>query len=132
MTKEPWFASWQEKEFSTNHWVWLWDSPMLLCIEYLGVFPGVEWPRCEVDNPPLVQRLRMSRALHPLTHIPLWCLWKQLYPNYTDILCIQLSPPHFDCVLFLMIVVDFFNIHACSGHNCFECCIYLAYIVCSA
>jgi hypothetical protein len=129
-----WFLAGKGVFSSTNHWVWLWDSPTLLYIGYFGVCLGVEWLRCEVDNPPPVHRLRMGGALHPLTHIPLWHLWEQLYRNYTDILCIQLSPLplHFDCVLFISIVVDFLNICVCSGRICFDCCIYLAYNVCSA
>lgn len=80
-----WFLAWK---------VVLFYKPLSLALKLTQALVNwVEWLRCEFDSPPLVQRLRIGGALHPFTHIPLWHLWEQLYPNYTDILCIQLSPP---------------------------------------
>jgi hypothetical protein len=54
---------------------WLWGPPSLCSMGTCGSFS-----RCEADHSfQLVPRLRMIGAIPPLSHVPSWCVQKQLY-----------------------------------------------------
>ena len=68
MTKEPWFDCRQEKEFSVLQTIESGSEthPASCTVGTWGSFSWLKWLRCEVDNPPLVQKLRMGGAILPI------------------------------------------------------------------